>query len=105
MGDGCVGCTGLATIDTTTGQSQLTLNYYELGQFSKFVVPGAVRVASSDGNGVSAQAFRNPDQTDTLVVFNPGGAPATFTVDWTGQGILAETLPAGSTITFTTADL
>jgi len=105
MGEGCVGCTGLATIDTTTGQIALTLNYYELGQFSKFVVPGAARVASSNGNGVLAQAFRNPDETDTLVVFNPGGAPAAFSVDWTGQGTIAATLPAGATITFTTADL
>jgi glucosylceramidase len=105
MGDGCVGCSGLATIDTTTGQVQLTLNYYELGQFSKFVVPGAVRLGSSAGNGVLAQAFRNPDETDTLVVFNPGGLPARFSVDWTGQGMLAATLPAGATVTFTTADL
>ena len=104
MGDGCGGCTGLAVVDTTTGQVQLTLNYYELGQFSKFVVPGATRVASSDGNGVLAQAFRNPDETDTLVVFNPGGAPADLSVDWTGQGIVTTTLPAGATATFTTAD-
>jgi glucosylceramidase len=104
MGEGCVGCTGLATIDTTTGQIQLTLNYYELGQFSKFIVPGAARVASTDGNGVLAQAFRNPDQTDTLVVFNPDGAPAAFSIDWTGQGRLATTVPAGATVTFTTVD-
>ena len=76
----------------------------QLGQSSKFVVPGATRVASSDGNGTLARAFRNPDETDTLVVFNLGGAPADSSVDWTGQRIVTTTLPAGATATFTTAD-
>jgi glucosylceramidase len=105
MGTGCTGCTGLVTVDPSSGQTAFTINYYELGQFSKFVAPGATRVASTEGAGLAAAAFRNPDGTDALVVFNPGADAVHFSVAWPGAGTFDETLPAGATVTFTTADL
>ena len=101
MGVGCEGCTGLVTINSDTGQYSYTINYYELGQFSKFVVPGAQQVAHTDGNGVSAQAYLNPDGSDVLVVTNTANAPATFSVAWKGQGNFEYTLSSGATATFT----
>ncbi|HZE07050.1 MAG TPA: hypothetical protein VE127_17610, partial [Solirubrobacteraceae bacterium] len=43
---GCKGCRGLATIDPATGRVSLNLSYYELGQASAFVAPGARRIAA-----------------------------------------------------------
>jgi glucosylceramidase len=103
MGEGCTGCTGLVTVDPAAGTYQFTINYYELAQFARFIAPGATRVATGGGGGgVTAQAFRNPDGTDVLVAFNPGAAAARFTVDWSGRGTFAATLPAGATVTFST---
>jgi glucosylceramidase len=104
MGEGCVGCTGLVTIDSSTGATAYTLNYYELAQFSKFVAPGAERVVHDGGNGVSAEAFRNPDGTDVLVAYNPGETSETFSVRWGNAGSFSYALAAGATVTFTSLD-
>jgi glucosylceramidase len=104
MGVGCVGCTGLVTIDPATGGYEYTVNYYELGQFSAFVAPGAQRVQVGGAGNVAAQAFRNPDGTDTVVAYNPGGSPETFEIAWGSAAAFGYTLPAGATVTFTTSD-
>ena len=104
MGEGCVGCTGLVTIDSSSGATSYTLNYYELAQFSKFVAPGAERVAHAGGNGISAEAFRNPDGTYVLVAYNPGDASVTFSVRWDNAGSFRYALAAGATVTFTSLD-
>ena len=101
MGVGCEGCTGLVTIDTRTGEYAYTINYYELGQFSKFVAPGAQQLAYTDGAGIWAQAYRNPDGTIAVVAYNRGSSAAAFTVAWKGQGVFSYTAPAGATVTFT----
>jgi glucosylceramidase len=98
----CRGCTGLLTIDTNSGNYAYTLEYYELAQFSRFIAPGALRVAS-DGTGatgtISATAFRNPDGSDVVVVYN-SSVEKTFTVSWRGRGNFSYTLPAFATVTF-----
>ncbi len=53
---GCADCPGLVTIDEATGNVTYPDSYYQLGQFSKFVVPGAYHIASNT-------LFQNP-QTD-----------------------------------------
>lgn len=103
MGVGCEGCTGLVTIDSNTGQYDYTINYYELGQFSKFIAPGAERVSSTDGGGIWAQAARNSDGSDVLVAYNTADATATFTVNWNGRGTFPYTLPGHATVTFANA--
>ena len=94
MGVGCEGCTGLVTVDSDTGQYSYTINYYELGQFSKFIVPGAQHVAHTDGNGVLAQAYRNPDASDVLVVYNTANTSTTFSVAWKGRATSSTRCPA-----------
>jgi glucosylceramidase len=101
MGVGCEGCTGLVSIDSQTGQYSYTINFYELGQFSKFVAPGAQRLAHTDGAGIWAQAYRNPDGTIAVVAYNRGSSALTFTVAWKRQGLFSYTAPAGATVTFT----
>jgi len=103
QGNGCPGCTALVTIDPTAGTTSYTINYYELAQFSKFIAPGARRVASTDGAGILAQAFVNQDETDVLVAYNQNSAPTTFTVAWRDGRIFPFTLDAGATVTFTDA--
>jgi glucosylceramidase len=100
MGVGCTNCTGLVTIDQATGNATYTNNYYMLGQFSKFVAPGATRIGYSDGGNVWAQAYRNPDGTEVLVAHNNNSAATTFTATWNTAGSFSYTLPAKATVTF-----
>jgi glucosylceramidase len=104
MGVGCDNCTGLVTVDQATGNVTYTNNYYQLGQFSKFVVPGATRIGYSDGGNVWAQAYRNPDNSEVLVAHNNNTSATTFTTTWDGDGSFQYTLPAGATVTFTRTD-
>jgi glucosylceramidase len=103
MGEGCTECTGLVTVDQSTGTVTPTINYYELGQFSKFVAPGATRIGSSDAGGIWSQAYRDPDGTEVSVAYNNNSTATTFTMTWDGDGSFSYTLPAGATVTFTKA--
>jgi len=100
MGRGCDNCTGLVTVDQATGAATYTDNFYQLGQFSKFIEPGAVHIGSSDGGGIWSQAYRNPDGTEITIAYNNNASNTTFTLTWNGAGSLSYTLPAGATVTF-----
>jgi glucosylceramidase len=52
------------------GLASFTREYYEMGHFSKFVRPGAVRIGSTDVSGVMNVAFQNPDGSKVLIVHN-----------------------------------
>lgn len=57
--------------DTKTGQLIYTNSYYYIGHFSKFVRPGAKRVASSPSRSqLLSTAFVNPDGKVSVVVMN-----------------------------------
>ena len=74
-----------------------------LGQASKFVKPGAVRIDSNTfgpGN-VEDVAFRNPDGSTALVVLNADATNSrTFSVSAHGRSF-SYTLPAKAVATFT----
>ena len=115
---GCIGCTGVVTVNERTHTVGYGLKYYQIGQFSKFVQRGAVRIDSSAfvRYGVTTSgkywsmpypigaiddvAFLNPDGSKVLVAVNNAGSPRTFTVRsdrrWFGYR-----LSAGATVTFT----
>jgi glucosylceramidase len=101
---GCGTCTGIVTIgpgDTVTPNAE----YYALGQLSRFVQPGAVRIASTSfgttgWNGeVMDVAFRNPDGTTVLVAHNENDNAQAFAVQ-EGQQRFTYTLPGDSLATF-----
>ncbi|HYQ69221.1 discoidin domain-containing protein [Actinophytocola sp.] len=102
---GCGTCTGLVTVgpdgSVTTGAE-----YYTIGHLSKFVKPGARRIASTSfgttgWNGqIMDVAFRNPDGSTALVVHNENDDPRTFAVD-VGDRTFEYTLPGGALATFT----
>ena len=65
--------------------AKLTREYYELGHFTKFVRPGAVRVGSAELGRVKNVAFENVDGSKVLVVHNGRDAPASFAVNIDGD--------------------
>jgi hypothetical protein len=87
-------------IDQNTGDVTYNGDYYGLGQASKFLAPGASRIDSSAGsNGVTDVAFKNPDGSKVLVVYNTAAIRQSFAVQWGGQWFSYE-LPAGAVATF-----
>jgi glucosylceramidase len=98
---GCANCRGVVTVDPATGRFTPNVEYYVLGHASKFVRPGAVRVASTDGGplGLDNVAFVNPDGSRALVALNPTGGERSFNVR-TGRGTFRYALPAGAAATF-----
>ena len=85
--------------DTRTGKLQYTSSYWYLGHFSKFVRPGAVRIASTSNDDRLLQtAFRNPDGHLAVVVLNKTAEAIPFDL-WL-DGRAARTLsPARSIVT------
>jgi glucosylceramidase len=102
---GCDTCTGVLTLETD-GTVSTNAEYYTIGHLSKFVKPGAVRIASTSfgttgWNGqIMDVAFRNPDGSTALVVHNENDDPRTFAVAVGGQSF-DYTLPGGALATFT----
>ena len=57
--------------DLKTGKLLYTNSYYYLGHFSKFIMPGAKRIASSSNRDkLLSTAFINPDGKVAVVVMN-----------------------------------
>jgi glucosylceramidase len=99
----CTNCTGVVTVDNSAGTAAYNAEYYVLGQASKFVKPGAVRIDSNTfGSGnLEDVAFRNLDGSNALIALNADTANAhTFNVDENGQ-YFTYTLPARAVATFT----
>jgi O-glycosyl hydrolase len=97
---GCNTCSGIITIDSTTGIPTKTIEYYTLGQYSKFILQGAVRVYSSDTPTVVSSAYINPDGTRVLVAFNNSFSSTTFQVQWGSTQNFSYTLSAYAAATF-----
>ncbi len=97
---GCNTCNPLVVVNSNTGQISYSIDYYTLGHFSKFVLPGAERIYSSNADGVVSAAFLNPDGTKALVAFNDTPVSKTFQVEW-GDRSFAYALAGYSGATFT----
>jgi glucosylceramidase len=98
----CRGCVGLVTIDQSTGTYRFTNYYYEIGQFSKFVLPGATRIYSTSFGGADIEdvAFKNPDRSEVVVAYNASKQVRRFSVRL-GSEAVDYSLPAGGIATFT----
>jgi glucosylceramidase len=99
---GCSTCTGLVTVNSTTGNITYGTEFYTMGQFSKYVLPGAHRVYSSNTLGIVTSAFVNsaPSSSRVLVAFNDSTQSQTFAVQW-GTQSFTYTLPSLAAATFT----
>ena len=110
---GCPGCYGLATITEGTGAVRLTRAFFELGQASAWIAPGAVRVPSNTfvtyaydkpghdfiSPGLDDVAVVNPDRSRVVMAYNNGTGAVSFAVAWHGM-TFRYTLPPGATVTF-----
>lgn len=110
---GCPGCYGLATVYEATGDATRTVPYFQLGQASEFIEPGARRVASPNfvsyyysrpgmnfiSAGLDDVALVNPDGTRVLIAYNNASAPVSFAIGWRGE-YFRYTLASGATVTF-----
>jgi glucosylceramidase len=101
---GCSTCTPIVTVNSTSGNITYGGEYYTMGHFSKYVLPGANRIYSSNADGIVTAAFVNPapDNSRILVAFNDSSQTQTFQVQW-GTQSFTYTLPSLAGATFTWA--
>lgn len=97
---GCGDCRGVVTIDSKTGAVTRNEEYYALAHASRFVRPGARRIASTAAaDSVETVAFRNTDGSKVLVAVNAAKAERTFATR-SGDRSFRFTLPARGVVTF-----
>ncbi len=102
---GCGTCTGLITVhngDSVSGRVDNTIEYYDTGQLTKFVKPGAFRIDSSANTTIPNVAWKNPDGSKALVAYNGGGSAVSVKVNW-GNESFTYSIPAATSATFTWA--
>lgn len=120
IGNGCKGITGPyagidciapITVNTDTHTFSLTGDYWALAHFSRFIRPGAHRIASTTPSdcrttpasgwncGLEDVAFQNTDGSRVLVATANDGQAHTFSVTVDGRRFTA-TIPDGGTETF-----
>lgn len=99
---GCRDCRGVVTINSASGEVTRNVEYYALAHASRFVRPGARRIASSSGHdGLDTVAFQNADDGSVaLLVANAAREARDFSVRVGGRSF-RYALPAGSVATFT----
>lgn len=98
---GCGNCRGVLTIDSATGVVTRNEEYYALAHASRFVRPGAHRIASSTNvGGLQSVAFRNADDgSKVLIVLNGGAVAVSFAIHAGGRAF-SYAIPAGAAVTF-----
>ncbi len=96
---GCNACTPLVTVNQGTGNVTYDAGYYSVGHFSKFVLPGAKRIASSTTANLDDVAFQNPDGSLVLIVDNTSGSTQPFSTSWGGQQF-SDSLPSHGIATY-----
>ena len=80
--------------DTRTGELIYTNSYYYIGHFSKFVRPGAKRIASSPSRSpLLSTAFVNPDGKVSVVVMNKTDQKIAYYLWLDGNAAEVESLP------------
>ncbi|MGV8877401.1 MAG: glycoside hydrolase family 30 protein [Sphingobacteriaceae bacterium] len=93
---GCTTCLGALTI-----APKITRNtaYYIIGHASKFVRPGAERIASNISNNLQNVAFKNVDGKKVLIVLNKGKETQQFNVQFNGKKFTSQ-LNQGAVATY-----
>jgi glucosylceramidase len=80
--------------DTRTGELTYLSSYYYIGHFSKFIRPGARRIASSPSRSqLLSTAFLNPDGKISAIVMNPNEKSASYWLWVDGHAAEANILP------------
>lgn len=98
---GCTECLGAITVNNANSLTR-NVSYYIISQLSKFVQPGAVRLASNDPDDdtLTNVALRNEDGEKVLVVYNINSADQEVSINWNGRSFTYD-LPGRAAATFT----
>lgn len=94
---GCSQCKGAVTIDGSTATKNVS--FYIIGQVSKFVPPGSVRLGSDASTQLPNVAFRRPDGKTVLLVLNEHPDLQTFNIN-AGEKWITASLQGGTAGTF-----
>jgi glucosylceramidase len=98
---GCDNCKGMVTIDSRSGTVSRNDEYYAFAHYSRFVLPGAVRVwSTATGPDIHNVAFRNADGSLVLVVTNGANEARAVSVAQ-DKARFRYTMPPESVATFT----
>ena len=98
-------CDAPVIADTTRDDLYFQSSFYYLGHFSKFIRPGAVRIAHSvTTDALEVTAFQNSDNTIAVVVMNRTDEKIAFTLKADDKAVVS-TSPAHSIITMIFASL
>ena len=93
-------CDAPVIVDTAKGEVRYTPAFYYIGQFSRFVRPGARHIESHGGPaGIESVAFSNPGGGLAVVVLNTSESPADFMLA-AGRAPLACRIPARAIQTY-----
>lgn len=110
-------CDSAIQMNTTIGEVYKHPQYYYIGHFSRFVLPGSVQLATSvlnsktysgptrqygtctDDDGLQTAAFRRPDGRIVLVALNCGSLPIDFKLSVADQAVKLS-LPSHSIQTY-----
>ncbi len=84
---GCTQCRGAVTIDGS--KATKNVSFYIIGQASKFVPAGSVRLGSNNLSLLPNVAFRRPDGKKVLLVLNESADLQTFNISAGGKWITA----------------
>jgi glucosylceramidase len=78
---------GFLTIRSDTMDSvNFEASYYSMGHSSKFVLPGAYRIDSTNfQDALESVAYLNPDNTIVVVLSNRGSSSRTVRISWNGK--------------------
>ncbi|MDD5186127.1 MAG: glycoside hydrolase family 30 beta sandwich domain-containing protein, partial [Paludibacter sp.] len=96
---GCTTCLGAITVNNSTSYTR-NVSYYIIGQISKFVNPGAIRIGSTIfGSNVSCATFQNLDGTLASVIYNGNSAAQTVKLVWNSLSF-TYTVPGSTAATF-----
>src|SRR5439155_23132119 len=87
-------CFAPVIADTKQGKVYYTNSYYYIGQFSKFIMPGAKRIVSSTNRDIlQSTAFINPDGKIVVIVMNTSDQKLPFRLWIKGKAAEATGLP------------
>ncbi len=93
-------CDAPVIVDTEKGEIRYTPAFYYIGQFSRFVHPGARRIESHGGPpGLESVAFSNPGGGIALVVLNTSDSPVEFHLSGPGASVACR-IPARAIQTY-----
>ena len=81
---------GVITIDNSSESEGFSMvkevEYYAIGQMSKFIHPGAFRIDSTTyPNRLESVAFKNPDGSKVVVALNPNDTLLKFKLEWNNR--------------------